>query len=304
MTSLTVIILTFNEEKHLARCLASVSSFATRVVVVDSYSTDQTREIARAHGADLFQNAFINHAQQFQWALNNVEITTQWVMRLDADEVVESDLAAEITKVVPTLTDEVVGINLKRKHIVFDRWIRYGGRYPLILLRIWRTGRGKVENRWMDEHIVVFGGRTVQLEGGFSDHNLGDLSYFIRKHDDYATREAIDVLNQRYGLFARDQDLSREGTSFQAAAKRWVKEGVYNRLPFWLGPLAYFLFRYVIQLGFLDGRPGLIYHFLQGFWYRFLVGAKVYEFERSLSSCRNNAARLDELQRLTGKALL
>mgnify|MGYP001766372000 CR=1 FL=1 len=271
MTDLTVIVLTYNEDKHIARCLAAISSFATRVVVVDSYSTDRTTEIARANGAEVLENKFINYATQFQWALDNADITTPWVMRLDADEVIEPDLATEICTVLPTLGKEVAGINLKRKHIVFDRWIKHGGRYPLTLVRIWRTGQGRIENRWMDEHIIVWGGETVTLKGSFADHNLGDLSYFIRKHDDYATREAIDVLNQRYGLFTRDENLSSEGTSYQAAVKRWIKENVYNRLPLGLGPLGYFLYRYIFQLGFMDGKPGLIYHFLQGFWYRFLV---------------------------------
>jgi glycosyltransferase involved in cell wall biosynthesis len=303
MTDLTVIILTYNEDKHIARCLAAISSFATRVVVVDSHSTDRTVEIARGLGAEVLENKFVNYANQFQWALDNAGITTPWVMRLDADEVIEPDLAAEISAVLPTLGKEVAGINLKRKHIVFDRWIKHGGRYPLTLLRIWRTGQGRIENRWMDEHIIVWGGETITLKGSFADHNLGDLSYFVRKHDDYATREAIDVLNQRYGLFTRDEDLSSDGTSFQAAVKRWIKERVYNRLPFWLGPLGYFLYRYIFQLGFLDGKPGLIYHFLQGFWYRFLVGAKIYEFDRTLAPAPDAATRLAELRRLTGKAL-
>lgn len=303
MTGVTVVILTYNEDKHIARCLAAIASLATRVVIVDSFSTDRTVEIARGLGAEVLQNPFINYAVQFQWALDNAGITTPWVMRLDADEVIEPDLAAEIIATLPTLGSGVAGVNLHRKHIVFDRWIKHGGRYPLTLLRIWRTGQGRIENRWMDEHIIVWGGETVTLKGSFADHNLGNLSYFIRKHDDYATREAIDVLNQRYGLFARDEDLSREGTSLQAAAKRWVKEKVYNRLPFWLGPLGYFLYRYFFQLGFLDGKPGLIYHFLQGFWYRFLVGAKVYEFDRTLAPCPDAASRLAALRQLTGKAL-
>ncbi|WP_377299739.1 glycosyltransferase family 2 protein [Rhizobium sp. SGZ-381] len=303
MTGVTVIILTFNEDKHLARCLAAIAPFASRVVVVDSFSTDRTLEIARAHGIDVLENRFVNYATQFQWALDNAQITTPWVMRLDADEVIEPDLAAEIIRVLPTLGSNVAGINLKRKHIVFDRWIKHGGRYPLNLLRIWRAGQGRIENRWMDEHIIVWGGETITLDGGFADHNLGNLSYFIRKHDDYATREAIDVLNQRYGLFSRDEDLSSEGTSVQAAVKRWIKERVYNRLPFWLGPLGYFLYRYFFQFGFLDGRPGLVYHFLQGFWYRFLVGAKVYEFDRTLAPCPDAATRLAALRQLTGKAL-
>ncbi len=155
----------------------------------------------------------------------------------------------------------------------------------------------------MDEHIVVTGGRTVTFEGGFADVNLHDLTFFTDKHNKYATREAVDVLNRRYHLFASDDGLSTKSASLQASMKRKVKEGVYNRLPFWIGPLFYFLYRYIVQLGFLDGREGLIYHFLQGFWYRFLVGAKVEELERAIRPFVDPREKCSELSRLTGLKL-
>lgn len=300
---LTCVILTFNEEKHIARCLDAIASFAERVVVVDSFSTDRTVEIARAHGAEVLQTRFVNYATQFQWALDHAGVTTPWVMRLDADEVIEPDLAEEIRRRLPELGPDVAGVNLKRKHVFMGRWIRHGGRYPLILLRIWRAGQGRIENRWMDEHMIVWGGGTVTFHGGFADVNLNDLTFFTDKHNKYATREAIDVLGRKYALAPVDRDLNQDSASPQAAIKRWMKENVYNRLPFWCGPLGYFLYRYVVQLGFLDGRSGLIYHFLQGFWYRFLVGAKIVEFDVVLAGCPDAASRLRELERLTGHRL-
>lgn len=299
MVDLAVIILTFNESIHIARAIESIHSIAKEVFVVDSYSTDRTVEIAEAAGAKVLRNKFVNQAKQFDWALANAAITATWVMRLDADEVIEPDLAAEIQKQLPLVASDVVGINLKRKHIFMGRWIRHGGRYPLILLRIWRVGQGRIEQRWMDEHIIVWGGRTVTFGGGFSDVNLNDLTFFTDKHNNYATREAIDVLTRKYRL-APLEELSSYSVSQQAAFKRRVKEQIYNRLPFWCGPFFYFIYRYTVQLGFLDGRPGLIYHFLQGFWYRFLVGAKIEEFESKLRKCNGNEERLAELGRLTG----
>ena len=297
---MTVIILTYNEELHIARCLKSIDTIASRIVVVDSFSTDGTCEIAQAYGAEVMQHAFINQAQQFQWALDNTDIMTDWVMRLDADEVIEPDLASEIRQRLDLLPSDVVGVNLNRKHIFLGRWIRHGGRFPLALLRIWRRGRGRIEPRWMDEHIVVDGGRTVTFAFSFADHNLNDLTYFTDKHNKYATREAVEILGKKYGLFSRETMLTRKTTSFQASLKRGLKEKFYNRLPFWLGPLGYFFYRYVVSLGFLDGKPGLIYHFLQGFWYRFLVGAKVAELERGLAGASSPKARRDRLRRLTG----
>lgn len=303
MTSLTTIILAHNEERHLARAIGSVASLGGQVVVVDSFSTDRTVEIARSLGALVLQNPWVNYAQQFQWALDHAPIKGDWILRLDADEVIEPDLAARISADLPGLPDEVTGVNLKRKHVFMGRFIRHGGRWPLVLLRIFRRGQGRIEQRWMDEHIVVAGGRTVTFEGGFADVNLFDLTFFTDKHNKYATREAVDVLNRRYGLFAADEALSAKSASRQASMKRSAKEKVYNRLPFWAGPLLYFLYRYIFQLGFLDGREGLIYHFLQGFWYRFLVGAKVAEFDLALAPLPSREARLEELIRLTGLKL-
>lgn len=223
-------------------------------------------------------------------------------MRLDADEVVEPGLAARIHTELPMLGPDVVAVAVDRKHIFMDRWIRHGGRYPLTLTRIYRYGKGRIEQRWMDEHIIVEGGRTVHFGGGLADHNLNDLTFFTDKHNKYATREAIDVLGRRHGLFSLE-DLSAQTTTAQASFKRGVKERVYNRLPFWMGPLGYFLYRFIFQLGFLDGKPGMIYHVLQGFWYRFLVASKVVEYERELVLCPTREERLACLERLTGHRL-
>jgi len=301
--TLAVVILTHNEERHIARALASVAGIATEVFVVDSFSTDRTVELAQAHGAKVLQNKFINYAKQFQWALDNAPITASWIMRLDADEVIEADLAARIRDELPRASKEIVGINLKRKHIFLGRWIRHGGRYPLVLLRIWRRGHGRIEDRWMDEHMILESGRTMTLEGGFADHNLNDLTFFTDKHNKYATREAIDVINERRRLFRRDVDLVNEGGSRQAAVKRWIKEKLYNRIPYQISTPAYFLFRMIFQLGFLDGREGLVYHGLQGLWYRFLVGAKVAELEAAIANIEDPAQARGELRRLTGLAI-
>lgn len=302
--NLTVVILTFNEAMHIGRCIASVREIASQVIIVDSFSTDDTIEIALAHGAKVFENRFVNQAKQFTWALENCHIGTDWVMRLDADEVVEDDLRLKIKQDLASLPADVVGINLDRKHIFMGRWIRHGGRYPVRLLRIWRRGHAKIEDRWMDEHIFVTGGKTVVFPGGFSDINLNDLTFFTAKHNAYATREAVEQLAQRYSFFDRSNEVSVGPLPRQAAAKRLVKEKVFNRLPFWIGPLAYFLYRYTLQFGFLDGRPGLVYHFLQGFWYRFLVGAKTLELERELSACSTNDERLERIEKITGLSLL
>jgi len=303
MVSLAVLILTFNEERHIARALESVAPFASEVFVIDCFSTDRTVEIARSLGAVVLSNPWTSHARQFQWGLDNAPITADWIMRLDADEVVEPDLADEILGKLPGLAADITGVDLKRGHIFLGRWIRHGGRYPLILTRIWRRGQARIEDRWMDEHIVIRQGRTVLFDAPFFDHNLNDLSFFTAKHNGYATREAADVLGRRYGLFRQGLDLSREALPRHASVKRFIKDHMYNRLPFPVAVLGYFLFRYIGQLGFLDGREGLVYHVLQGCWYRFLVGAKVLEFDRSIRLLPTVEEKRAALARLTGLPL-
>ena len=222
---------------------------------------------------------------------------------MDADEIIEPDLVAEITHKIPNLPADVVGINLKRKHIFMDRWVKHGGRYPLVMLRIWRKGHGRIENRWMDEHVVIWGGRTMTFNGGFADHNLNDLTFFTEKHNKYATREAIEILNHRLNFSARDHSITAQSTSLQTATKFFIKEHIYNRIPFTVSAPLYFLWRYIFQLGFLDGRSGLVYHFLQGYWYRFLVGSKVMELERAISHLSDKHQIVEELSRLTGHTL-
>lgn len=301
---LAVVILTYNEEMHIERAIKSVRNIASEIFVIDSGSKDKTVEIAQNNGAKVFFHPFVNQAKQFNWALDNVKINTTWIMRLDADEIIEPDLVREIQEKLAKLDSNIVGINLKRKHIFMDRWVRFGGRYPLILMRIWRNGHGRVEDRWMDEHVVISGGDTVIFNGGFSDHNLNDLTFFTDKHNKYATREAIQVLSKKYNLLVNDESLNKESASLQASLKRTLKESVYNKLPFTLSALLYFLWRYIVQFGFLDGRSGLVYHFLQGYWYRFLVGAKIMELESAIKGIDDRQQILAEISRLTGYNLL
>jgi len=297
---ITVVILTYNEARHIERCINSIKHIANDILVVDSYSTDYTTNIAKSLGARVLQNKFISHSNQFQWGIDNGTIETEWIMRLDADEIIESDLIAEIRKQLPFLPDNIVGVNFDRKHIFMGRWVKHGGRYPIRLLRLWRRGKGRVEDRWMDEHIVVWGGETVTMKGGFSDANENDLTFFTDKHNKYASREAIDVLINKYSNKEASIKNNIEKLSKKNATKRWFKEHFYNKLPFWVGPFLYFIYRYFMQLGFLDGRSGLIYHFLQGFWYRFLVGAKIAEFEMLISNCKSNSEKIDKLFELSG----
>ena len=282
--NVTAVILTFNEEQHLARCIASVQAVATNVVVVDCYSTDATLDIARAHGARVLQHAWVNHAAQFNWALTQLGADTEWVLRIDADEVLTPVLIEEIRTRLPGIGPEIDGVYWGRRMTFQGRLIRHGGVFPVRVLRLFRHGRGQCENRWMDEHIKV-AGPTADFAGEMIDDNLNSLTWWTDKHNRYASREAVDLLNLEYRFMPHDSVASLRGGK-QAGVKRWLKERVYARLPGGLRAFAYFFYRYVLRLGFLDGQAGTAFHFLQGFWYRYLVDAKVVEVKRYMREHR------------------
>jgi len=273
---LSVVVLTYNEELHIERCITSLQSFASDVFIVDSFSTDKTKQIAEELGAKVYQNKWLNnHSIQFNWGLKNCPIKTKWVMRVDADEYVMPELAIEIKNTLDKISDDVSGIYIKRRVYFMGKWIKHGGCYPIELLRIWRHGKGFCEDRWMDEHIKIIRGRTVKLNYDFIDHNLKSLTTWIDKHNYYATREAAELLNTVYD-FNMNNDIVPVFFGSQAQRKRWLKVK-YSKLPLFIRPFLYFLYRYFIRLGILDGKQGLVWCFLQGFWYRFLVDAKIYE---------------------------
>lgn len=282
MLDINVIVLTFNEEKHIQRCILSLASVAHKIFVVDSFSTDQTVEIARLLGAEVVQRKFNNQADQFQWAIENCGVKSKWLMRMDADEYVEPELATEIQNKLASIPPEVDGIYIKRKIYFMGRWIRHGGGYPYTVLRIWRAGKGRVEQRWMDEHIVLPPDvKTITLKEHIVDDNLKDITFWTDKHNRYASREMAQILIQKYFPDYGDHGLREMSADPQARRKRVIKEEIYNKLPPGIRAAFYFFYRYILLLGFLDGGKGFIYHFLQGFWYRFLVDVKVLEVEKN-----------------------
>lgn len=280
MDKLSVIILTYNEEKHIARCINSLKPIAKNIFIVDSFSSDKTVEIAKSLGAKVYQNEWKNHAVQFQWGLDNCPIDTTWVMKMDADEYILPELAKEINEKLPALNKDITGIYIKRRVYFMDRWIKHGSYYPIWLLRIWRYEYGRMEQRWMDEHIKLSEGNTINFKYDLVDENLNNLTWWINKHNGYASREAIDILNIIYNFLEYDEVEARFfGT--QEQRKRWLKYR-YAKLPLFSRPFIYFIYRYFFKLGVLDKKEGLIWHFLQGFWYRFLVDAKIYEIEKKI----------------------
>jgi glycosyltransferase involved in cell wall biosynthesis len=277
--SITALILTFNEERHIERCIRSLEGVVERICVVDSFSTDKTIDIAKSLGADVIQNPWKNYASQFQFGLDTFDIITEWTMRVDADEYLEPGLRQGLMQWFNAQKPDVNALYLRRKIVFLGRPITHGFFYPAMMLRLWRTGQGRIEQRWMDEHVIVEKAQSDTVNGGnLVDHNLNDLTWWVAKHNGYATREVYDMVQILERAQAR-KDTGMQKMSGQAARKRWLKEKLYSRLPSTLRPSLYFFYRYVIGRGFLDGKEGFFFHFFQAYWYRTLVEAKLYELE-------------------------
>lgn len=290
MTDLTVIILTKNEEKNIEKCIKSFNGIAKRFVIVDSYSTDNTENICKSineklkkegSSLDFYQNKWIDYATQLNWGIKNTNINTTWTMRMDADEELLPALAEEINEKLPKIDNEINGIILRRRVIFMGKWLKHGGKYPELLLRVWRTGYGICEQKIMDEHIILKSGKTINFNNDLKDNNQKDLDWWVGKHNWYSNREVLDYQMTKEKKLDNAKLLENGKSSQQAKRKRLIKNLGYYKLPKFFRAHLYFIYRYYFRLGFLDGKEGKIYTFLQAYWYRFLVDAKIYECEKN-----------------------
>jgi glycosyltransferase involved in cell wall biosynthesis len=264
------VILTKNEAQHIARCLRSVADACAEILVVDCGSTDATEAICREFGVRFVVNPWINHASQYNFGLDQLSGACDWVVRIDADEYLSPGWDAAARALIDRHGASLGGIAVRRRMRFLGKEIVWGGAASW-QLRIFRAS-GRCEARWMDEHIIV-AGDVVHSAIRLTDDNLNNVQWWTEKHIGYANREAIEVLLSEAGPAEQGG-----GTRVrQAAVKRFVKERIYNRLPIGLRAVLYFMLRYVVLLGFLDGGRGFLFHFLQGWWYRTLVDIRVHE---------------------------
>lgn len=272
MADLTTVILTYNEELNIEECINSIKGISKRIVVVDSYSNDRTVEIARKMGAEIIQNKFVNHAKQFKYGLVVANINTQWVFRIDADERLTKNSMEEISTICnENKNTDVNGIIVRFEVNFLGKKLRHGGIYPFKKLLIFKYGYGDIEDRNMDEHIFLREGKAIELKNDSLHYDYKDLTFWIDKHNRYSNNEVKDYL---MSLSKIDDG---EKLDQSARVKRIIKYKVYYNLPMGVRALSYFVYRYFLKLGFLDGKEGLIFAVLQAFWYRFLVDSKIYE---------------------------
>lgn len=278
--ALSVIVLTHNEQVNLPACLESLVGLNCEVFVVDSGSTDSTLAIATAAGARTVSHPFDDYATQRNWAQQNLPIRTSWVLHLDADERLTAPLRGEIHELFtgqnqPSL-DGIDGFLLCKKTIFLDRWIKHGGHYPSYHLRLFRLGKGFCEEKLYDQHFVV-DGKIGKLKNDYLDVVCADLDIWLDRHIRWAELEARQSLStDRGGVLVRPKAFGNP-----IERKRWLRTEVYERAPLYLRALGYWFYRYFLRLGFLDGREGFVFHFLQGLWFRLLVDIKFAQLRKT-----------------------
>lgn len=269
---LSVIVLTHDEEINLPACLDSLASLDAALFVVDSGSRDRTLEIAEARGCTVVGHPFETYAAQRNWAFRNLPLRTPWTLCLDADERLTPELASEIAAVVRIDDVGPAGFLLRRRTVFLGRWLRHGGQYPAWHLRLFRTGRGRCEDRLYDQHFIV-DGEIDRLEHDFIDILTDNLTTWISRHNRWASLEAEEQARGRASSGAVPARMS--GTPIER--RRFLRANLYGRMPLFVRPFLLWFYAVVLRLGFLDGVPGLIFYTLQRFWFRFLVDAKIYE---------------------------
>jgi len=271
---LTVIILTLNAAESLPKVVESVRALATRILVVDSFSTDTTVAWATANGCDVVQHPFEHYAAQRNWAQAQANLAADdWVLHLDADEVLSPELAQAIGEALRAPAFD--GYLLRRITYFLGHPIRYGHMNPNWHLRLYRAGKGACENRLYDQHFVM-DGPTGRLTGVMHDLQLVSIERWTASHNRWSSAEAQEILQAEEA----DNQLTASLAGDPRQRKRWLKNRLYYRAPPLIRPFLFFFYNYVIKLGVLDGRVGFIYHVLHAFWFRFLVDAKLHELRR------------------------
>lgn len=269
------IILTYNEEMHLPRLFESIKDLNATTYILDSVSTDATIEIAEKYGAVVKTHPFENHPKQWDFALKNFEIQTPWIIGLDADQIVTPELYLMLKEFE---TENYIGINgiyFNRKNYFQGSWIRYGGYYPIYLLKMFRTGIGFSDlNENMDHRFIVPGKTVIWKKGHLLEENLkeNDIHFWFKKHERYSDLIAQEEVERMRKL--RSQSLKPNLLGNPDEKKAWLKR-LWWKLPLGIRPYLYYGTRMFLQFGLLDNKTARHFHYLQGLWFRKLVDKKI-----------------------------
>lgn len=271
------IILSYNDELHLSRLFDSVKGLESDIYVLDSGSTDRTLEICKDYEVEVSYHPFENHPKQWHVALHRFPINTPWVIALDADQIVSDALYQQLKNFNSTLYEHVNGIYFNRKNFYKGKWIRHGGYFPFYMLKMFRLKYGVSDlNENMDHRFLITGKTIIWKQAYLLEENLKEskVSFWIEKHNRYSDQLALEEVERMRKL--RTQIIKPRFWGSPNERKAYMKR-LWWKLPRYLRPALYFSYRMTFQLGLLDGKTGIIFHFLQAFWFRLIVDVKIEE---------------------------
>lgn len=273
----SVIVPTRDEESNLGRCLESVRGWAGEIIVVDSGSTDRTLDIATDYEAKVHTHEYENAPKQWEWILENVERAYPWVLALDADYQVSPQLEQMIHSAVSDAPKGINGYYVRHKQIFRGKWIRHGGIYPRYRLCLFRAEAVFVDAHDLVDNRFYVEGSARRLEADVieDNHKERDFSIWMQKQIGYARRAAEEELNRSAGDLRPAVRTILRGRNERVT---WLKRR-WSRLPLYWRSVGYFLYRYVLRLGFLDGKEGFLYHFSQALAFRVMWDARREELD-------------------------
>jgi len=289
-TPLSILVLTFNEEANVGSCLESVVHWADDVRVLDSGSTDRTLAMCEAFGVAATVHPYVDHRSQLTWGITQLPWRHDWLLLLDADNVVTGELKREIDGMLAADDPAVDGYYNPHEHYFRNRRIRGLKANWLRLIR--RSGVHVDGSELVDFRLVVRG-RTGTFTGPIIESNRkeNDIDFWIDKHQRFAKRMAAEEVLRRAHLLDWSQDLRPR--LFGNADERmiWFKNQWYG-MPLYVRPVLFFIYRYFLRLGFLDGWNGFVYHVFHAFWFRLLVDVNISEIRRDIDEGRTSTAEL------------
>ncbi len=269
--ALSVVALARNEEKNMAQCLDRFAGWADQIfIVVDDRTNDATVAIAQKYDVEIIVRKFGDFVAQRNWALRNLPFRNGWVLFIDPDEYPTDELKKEIAGLISRDPSEN-GFYIKRRFIFWGKWLKYGGYYPVWILRLMRHRVARCEGVKMDEHFAVEGA-TGRLANDLVHDDRRGLQDWFQKHRRYAEYKALEYIagGSVEGPTGNDV-VSRE---------RVVKRRLWDKLPLFVRPFLYWGYCMFVRGGFLDGIPGIVFHTLRGFWYPLLIDVNIVRMRR------------------------
>jgi len=286
---ITAIILTFNEEINVETCLQSINGWCQEIFIVDSGSTDCTLQICKKYTEQIYKHTFVNSASQWDWALKNLPIKTEWVLPLDADHIITERLQHQLIEAASNPEPSIDGYYATHRYFFLGKRIRGFKPYSL---RLFRLGKTRLDRSEMVDFRFLVEGKTKNLTGEILEINKKELSidFWIDKHQVFSSRMAVEEILRTQAQLNWSFKPNLLGNYDSRII--WLKNRWYH-MPLYLRPFIYFIYRYFIRLAFLDGTTGFTYTFLQAFWFRYLIDLKIGKLRRQLDQ---GVVTLEQLQ--------